>query len=174
MILMVPYRIQDNKGYAPIMALVPIDATILDLACGCGNPFKGVKPRLLVGVDVFRKNFSMPEYDIVLNHDVRKITDLFYEKSFDVVTAFDAIEHFTREEGAKLIEDAEKLARTKVVFFTPTKWTENKEAVENKKYWSYGNSFNYHKSLWSEKDFLDRGYRIVPFQGYALAEKVLK
>jgi len=168
-------RVQDNKNYPPMIALIPPNSTVLDLGCGCGNPFKGKKFPLLVGVDVFRKRFHMPEYDVVLCYDLRKVTNLFYKKSFDVVTAFDVIEHLTREEGFKLIKDAEKIARSKTIFFTPTKWTENKEAVENPKYWSYGNQANYHKSLWVQKDFIEKGYAIKPCQEeYVLAEKVFE
>ncbi|GAG79676.1 unnamed protein product, partial [marine sediment metagenome] len=103
----------------------------------------------------------------------RKILDLFSEKSFDVVTVTDVIEHLTREEGIKLIEDAEKLARKKVIFFTPKIWDDNREAVKNPKYWSYGNIDNYHKSLWTEEDFTERGYTIIPWRAI-LAEKELK
>ncbi|KKK81089.1 hypothetical protein LCGC14_2816990, partial [marine sediment metagenome] len=77
-------RTQNNPHYIHIMGLIPKDATILDLGCGCGNPFKGIKFPLLVGVDIFRKEFDMPEYDVVIFHDAKKIDKLFQEKSFDV------------------------------------------------------------------------------------------
>ncbi len=168
-------RQQDNKNYLNITNLIPKDSTVLDLACGCGNPFKSLKFPLLVGVDIFKKKFYMPEYDLVIFYDVRKITDLFLEKSFDVVIAIDAIEHLEKEEGFKLIEDAEKLARKKVIFFSPLIWSKNKAAVENPNYWSYGNPYNYHKSSWNSNDFTQRGYKIVPHPTrYVLAEKELK
>lgn len=155
------------------MGLIPKDATILDLGCGCGNPFKGIKFPLLVGVDIFRKEFDMPEYDVVIFHDAKKIDKLFQEKSFDVVTGIDFIEHLKKEEGFEIIRKAEKIARKEVIFFTPKKWSENKGAVENPKYWSYGNPADYHKSLWIEKDFTSRGYEIIPWQKYILAKKEL-
>ena len=166
-------RNQPNKNYSIITNLIPKDATILDLGCGCGNPFRGIKYPLLVGVDIFKKRFDMPEYDEVKFYDIRKILDLFSEKSFDVVTAIDIIEHLTIEEGIKFIEDAEKLARKKVIFFTPKIWSENRAAVENKINWSYGNPHDYHKSLWTEEDFTKRGYKIIPWRAI-LAEKEIK
>jgi len=109
-----------------------------------------------------------------LCYDIRKINELFYEKSFDVVTAFDAIEHLEKEEGFKLIKDAEKIARKKVIFLTPEKWDYNKKAVENESYWSFGNLSNLHKSLWTEKDFTDLGYTRRKYKGYILVEKEIK
>ena len=116
----------------------------------------------------------MPEYDNVFCYDIRKIGGIFQENSFDVVTAFDAIEHLEKEEGFKLIKDAERIARKKVIFFTPKKWDDNKRSVEDKKFWSYGNTANYHKSLWKEKDFTDLGYKLLSYQGYVLVEKEMK
>ena len=167
-------RIQDNPSYRHIMKLISKDSTILDLGCGCGNPFKGIKFPLLVGVDVFRKKFDTPEYDVIMFYDVKKIDELFLEKSFDIVTGIDFIEHLKKEEGFEMIKKAEKIARKKVIFFTPRKWSENKQAVECSKYWSYGNKSNYHQSLWNDEDFIKQGYEIVPFRGYVLAKKEIK
>ena len=46
-------RQQENQSYKNIMNLIPRDSTILDLGCGCGNPFKGIKFPLLVDLDIF-------------------------------------------------------------------------------------------------------------------------
>ena len=166
-------RTQSNRGYKPIMDLIPRDSTILDLGCGCGNPFKGIKFNLLVGVDIFKKKFDMPEYNVVIFANSNKIDELFLDKSFDIVTGIDFIEHLKKEEGFEIMKKAEKIARKKVIFFTPKRWRDNKQAVENKKYWSYGNPDNYHKSLWKEEDFTSRGYEIIPKMNYVLAQKEL-
>ena len=167
-------RQQENQSYRHIMNLIPRDSTILDLGCGCGNPFKGIKFPLLVGLDIFRKKFDMPEYDVVIFDNSNKINELFLDKSFDIVTGIDFIEHLKKEEGFEIMKKAEKIARKKVIFFTPRKWSENKQAVENPKYWSHKNPANYHKSLWNDEDFIKQGYEIVPFQGYVLAKKEIK
>ncbi len=167
-------RKQTNLNYIKIMSLIPKNNTVLDLGCGNGAPFIEMDFPSLVGVDIWKKKFEMPEYDSVYFHDLRQINKLFPEKFFDVVTAIDVIEHFEKEEGIKLIENAEKLALNKVIFFTPRNWVENKDSFENKRWWSYGNEYCLHKSLWIEKDFTDRGYEIIPNEKYILAQKVFK
>lgn len=163
-----------DSNYVQIMNLIPKDRTVLDLGCGNGQSFAGSDFPVLVGVDIWKKKFDMPEYDEVYFHDIREILKLYPKNSFDIVIAIDTIEHLEKEEGLKLIEDAEKIALNKVIFFTPRKWSENKEAVENKKYWSYGNPYDYHKSNWTEEDFTSRGYEIIPNKDYILAQKVIK
>jgi len=163
-----------DSNYIQIMNLIPKDRTVLDLGCGNGQSFTGSDFPVLVGVDIWKKKFEMPEYDEVYFHDIREIDKLYPPKSFDIVTAIDTIEHLEKEEGFKLIENAETIAKNKVIFFTPRKWSENKEAGENKKFWSYGNPYNYHKSLWKEEDFTSRGYEIIPNKNYILAQKELK
>lgn len=167
-------RKQKNSNYIKIMSLIPKDRTVLDLGCGNGQSFIGANFPALVGVDIWKKKFYMPEYDVVYIHDIREINKLFPEKTYDVITCIDTIEHLEKEEGFKLIDDAERIALNKVIFFTPRKWSENKDHTENPEYWSYGNKHNYHKSHWTEKDFTDRGYEIIPNKNYILAQKVMK
>jgi len=171
-ILQIAGRKITDSNYIKIRSLIPKGPyTVLDLGCGNGAPFVGADIPILVGVDIWEKKFDMPEYDDVYFYDIKKINQLFPEKSFDIITCIDTIEHLEKEEGFKLIEDAEKLALNKVIFFTPKRWTENKEAVEDPIFWSYGNPNDYHKSLWTEKDFIDKGYEIIPNQLYILAQK---
>ena len=173
-VLQLAGRKQNNPHYIHIMSLIPKDRTILDLGCGNGQPFIGVNFPVLVGVDVWKKKFDMPEYSDVFIHDIKEINKLFPEKSYDVITCIDTIEHLEKEDGFKLMEDAEKLALNKVIFFTPKKWSENRDSFENPRWWSYRNEHCLHKSLWTEEDFTDRGYEIISNQEYILAQKVMK
>ena len=148
--------------------------TVLDLGCGYGEPFVDSKFKLLVGVDAWKKVFKLSEYDLVIYENIKKIGKLFAESSFDVVTAIDVIEHLPKEDGFKLIKDMERIAKKKVLIFTPKIWTENRDSFENPVYWSYGNkNYNLHRSLWTEKDFIELGYDFLRCQeGYILAGKL--
>jgi len=166
-------RTQSNKYYKKIMEYVPENRKVLDLGCGCGAPFAGKYFKLLVGVDIFRKRFSMPEYDLVLYHDIRDL-EMFQTNSFDVVTIIDVIEHLEKEEGIRLLKEVERIAMEKIIIFTPEKWDNNKSNTENPACWSYGNKYNLHKSLWTRREFYKNGYTIYECQeGQILAIKEL-
>ncbi len=165
-------RPQTNHYYHIMMTYIPDNSTVLDLGCGNGLPFRQTNFPLLIGIDIFRKKFNMPEYNILLYQDIRTIDKLTADKSFDVVSAIDVIEHLEKEEGYKLLKEMERIAKEMVMVFTPLVWSKNNEAVEDEKCWAYGNENNYHKSLWSERDFIKLGYEIVPCQDkYVLAIK---
>jgi len=168
-------RVQNNPYYRIMMRLIPADATVLDLGCGRGDPFIDTNFKKLIGIDLFSKKFDMPEYTKIMYRDIKKIDKMFLPKSFDVITAIDVIEHLTKREGGTLLKNAEIIAKDMILIFTPLVWSDNKEHVEDESLWCYGNKYNYHKSLWTIKDFIKRGYNVVPCQeGYVLAVKVLK
>ncbi len=171
-------RIQRHIPYLRMIDCLKKDYSVLDLGCGNGLPMIGTHFRLLVGVDAFDKVhkglFDMPEFDLLLNLDIRNILDLFQMDSFDAITCIDVIEHLKKEEGEKLIKDMEYIARKMVLIFTPLVWSENLDSFNNPIWWSYGDIYNLHQSLWTEDDFTSKGYKTVTCQdGYVLMVKEL-
>ncbi len=169
-------RIQRHPYYKIMTDLVPTKYTVLDLGCGNGLPMIGTNFKMLVGVDAFDKIhkglFDMPEFDLILNLDIKNITDSFQMDSFDAITCIDVIEHLKKKDGEKLIKDMEYIARKRVLIFTPLIWSENQDSFKNPIWWSYGNTYNLHHSLWTEEDFTSKGYKIIKCQeGYVLAVK---
>jgi len=134
---------------AIIQSTVDKEDSILDIGCGIKTFVKFLRCKKLVGFDIYKD--YLEEGDIL--GDVKELDKLVSESSFDVVLCFDLIEHLTKEEGFKLIKDMLKVCREKIIIFTPTEWTDNKDGVENKQYWSFGNKYNYHQSLWTREDF---------------------
>ena len=130
--------------------------SVLDVGCGdkgrtrCLN--KGNK---VVSVDAWDK--ARP--DMVVN--VEKESLPFPEKSFDVVLMLDFVEHLDKDVGKRVMEEAKRIANKKVLLFTPTFWTDNKDNVNNPELWCYQNEFDHHKSLWQEEDFV--GWKTVPY-----------
>ena len=150
------------------------ESTVLDLGCGYGEPFIDTNFKLLIGVDAWRI-FDLPEYDLILLYDIKNIGKLIAENSFDVITCIDVIEHLEKEEGFKLIEQMERIARKEIYIFTPLKWSENKASYKDPLHWCYGNKeYNTHRSLWNGEDFVNKGYKLLNCQeGYVLAAKRL-
>ena len=154
-----------------LQGFIKENETLLDIGCGNGNPTKGIICKEITGIDVwdYRDQYSG-------KYIQQNITDLsnIPSKSYDVIFALDIIEHLKKEDGLKLIEECERIAKKLVFFLTPHLWDENRKAVEHKGYWSYGNKYNYHLSHWIPKEFTDRGYELVPYNHHIIAYKKIK
>ncbi len=61
----------------------------------------------------------LPSGWIPIIMDGRDILERFGEKSVDIITAYDFIEHLNKEDGIQWLKDAEKTARKLIFLFTP-------------------------------------------------------
>ncbi|MBU4242294.1 MAG: SAM-dependent methyltransferase, partial [Nanoarchaeota archaeon] len=77
--------------------------------------------------------------------------------SFDCVLASDLIEHLTKEEGNKLIKMMEKIAKKRVIIFTPNGFLPQGEF--NKNPWQV------HKTGWTVEEMQKKGYKIIGING---------
>ncbi len=69
----------------------------------------------------------------------------FEDNSFDLVIAFDLIEHLSRSEGYQLIYEMERISNSAIGIFTPNGFVYQPPAPNN--------TFNAHISGWGPKDF---------------------
>jgi hypothetical protein len=90
--------------------------------------------------------------------DGRDILKKFGEKSVDIITAYDFIEHLNKEDGINWLKDVEKIARKLIFLFTPI--SENGEIPLSP---SAGlrpeNIYENHKSGWTYKEFEKLGFK---------------
>lgn len=99
--------------------------SVLDVGCGTNSPLGRFVQRVeySVGVNAFGPALIQSRnariHDDYRLMDVRDLEDAFQEKSFDCVLASDVMEHLTKEDGLKLVDAMERIARKKVVIFTP-------------------------------------------------------
>jgi len=126
--------------------LIPKTSKVLDI--GCGNKNHSNYSINTTTIDAWEK----VNPDILT--DVTKDFPVFKDNEFDIVTMIDFIEHLEKEDGYKVLEESIRISK-RVIIFTPLFWDDNSENVTNKNLWSYGNPYDYHKSLWSEEDFSD-------------------
>lgn len=138
--------------------------TLLDIGCGQHSPIHRFSKKLeyTVGVDAFepaieesKKLKIHSEYRVM---DWRKMGGEFQEKSFDCVCALDFIEHLSKEDGLKLIDFMERIARKKVIIFTPNGFLP--QGVH------YGNPFQVHLSGWGVDEMKDMGYSVIGIGGW--------
>lgn len=96
-------------------------------------------------------------FDEYILGDAREILTIFDSGSFDVITSFDLIEHFEKNEGYRLLEDMTKIAKKKVVVYTPNGFV-SQQATED-------NPFQEHKSGWAYQEMKKLGFRVYGING---------
>jgi len=135
--------------------LVEKGKSYLDVACGRGKWGYLIKtshkhPNRIIGGDIDVQSIGYVKfhnvYDEVVVLDGRYLP--FRDKSFDIVLAIEVIEHMKKSEGYKLLDEAERVAKEKVVVPTP---------LLGARYWY---SKKEHVSRWAVSDFRKKGYTV--------------
>ncbi len=134
--------------------------SILDVACGLSLKSKFIPADIRVGVDIYEKYFEHIEADVpyvVLKYDVRKLSDIFVPKSFDLVIALDVIEHLEKEESLAMIKQCEQIARKAVVLETPLGYIpQNIDILGHG-----GHEFQTHRCGWEAEELENLGYTVI-------------
>lgn len=139
--------------------------SMLDIGCGPANfskrPYGGLCGRILT-LDAWAK----VKPDIVADLEKESLIDIVKGERFDHIMMMDFIEHVEKDVGARLISEAQELCNKRIWMYTPLEviWDDNSHNVEDPKMWSYGNEYDYHKSMWEVADFPeDQGWtRQIP------------
>ena len=74
------------------------------------------------------------------------------------MNGFEFLEHLSKEDGQKLIAIMEKLAKKKVIIFTPNGFLPQKEFD--------GNTYQAHLSGWEVEEMKAKGYRVLGMSGW--------
>jgi len=136
--------------------------SLLDVGCGSSSPIKHFSKNLhCEGVEIFEPDLKKSQEAKIHNKyhqiSVLDIGEKFKENSFDCVLASDLIEHLTKEEGNKLIKMMEKIAKKRVIIFTPNGFLPQGEF--NKNPWQV------HKTGWTVEEMQKKGYKIIGING---------
>jgi len=137
-------------------------SSLLDVGCGKDSPVKFFAHTMhTVGVDIFAPAIEQSKGSQIHNEyhqmNVLDIGRKFEEKTFDCVLASDLIEHLEKEDGLRLLDMMEKIARKKVIVFTPRGFLEQHEYEDN--------PWQKHKSGWEVDEMQARGYNVVGING---------
>lgn len=149
--------IQTMSGYLPFTYQRTIrvnlkEGSVLDLGCGKGWSWRFFvngnrsKSFLTVGADISLPYLKYCQekglYKDLIRCDVRRPP--FKDKSFDVVLLLQLVEHLQKQEGLRLIDEAEKIARQQVIIGTPAGFLE----------------FEFHSSAWQPDELKGLGYKV--------------
>jgi hypothetical protein len=144
--------------------ILPDCRTLLDLGCGAASPVAAFSARLgrAVGVDSFEPSLvgsrARRIHGEYRRMNVLEAEERFGPRSFDCVLASDLIEHLERPDGERLLAMMERMARRKVIVFTPNGYLPS-PAVE-------GNAHQEHLSGWELSEMRARGYRVTGVNGW--------
>ena len=140
--------------------------TVLDLGCGT-SPYVGecAGVEKVIGVDASyescRSAKKVHKYERVVQSVLPGLP--FKARSVDCVTMLQVVEHLPKETALALIEEAETLARHRVIITTPNGFVEQEEFDDN--------PFQRHLSGWTIADFEERGYTVWGLEGLKIARK---
>lgn len=134
--------------------------SILDVACGLSLKSQYMKADIRVGVDIYRPYLQKIDAQVPFTTvvaDVRKLDDVFIEKSFDIVLMLDIIEHLEKDESMALLQTAERLAKVAVIIETPEGFV-----PQNIDIWGHGgDEFQTHRCGWEKAELEGLGFKVI-------------
>jgi SAM-dependent methyltransferase len=138
--------------------------SLLDVGCGVASPIGtlGILNLKLVGVDLHLPSLKSSKqeglHDLYVQMDALTIADVFGANSFDCVIALDLIEHFTKDDGYRLIEAMEAVARKRAIIFTPNGYLPQIPIDDN--------LLQEHQSGWDYLEMAKLGYKVYGIHGW--------
>lgn len=135
--------------------------TILDLGCGDGSLIEFLSKGedwQIAGIDIHKEAIESARkryvyFKLITGDLLKTIQNNNFKSKFDVIFFSQVIEHLTRKEGERILEEIEKLAKKRIVVGTPRGFMEQPHELD-------GNSHQVHRSGWNIEDFTSRGYRV--------------
>lgn len=133
--------------------------SVIDVGCGTDSRlqyarFSGYK----IGADGYAPALDPTHrlHDEYRQCDVRQLS--FSPKSVDACVCLDVIEHLAKEDGLRLLESLERIARKIVVVATPNGFLPQPPTEDN--------PYQEHLSGWVASEFTERGYKVSGLAGY--------
>jgi SAM-dependent methyltransferase len=86
-----------------------------------------------------------------------EVGTLFSENQFDAVVALDLVEHLSKEDGLQLIRAMDRIARKRILLFTPNGYLEQE---------GRGDDLQEHLSGWDPVEMRRLGFRVIGMHGH--------
>lgn len=143
--------------------------TLLDLGCGKNSPINFFSSELDYGlgvdshqasVDVSKKLGIHSEYIV---SDILAACRNIADNSFDCALALDVIEHLYKVDGFKLLNEMERIARKKIIIYTPNGFLKQ-DVFED-------NQAQRHLSGWSAGEMKSLGFKVYGMSGLKILRK---
>ena len=137
--------------------------TILELGAGKSTYLRLFENDFhITALDAYEKSLEIAKkenlFDAYIVGNTNKLMEKVAPKSFDSVVAFDLIEHLSKEDGMKLIEDMTEVAKKSIIIYTPNGFL-FQPAHDN-------NPFQEHISGWSYEEMISLGFKVYGINGH--------
>jgi hypothetical protein len=150
------------KALELVMSKVEDVEVVLDIGPGiCPQPFVK-KPYVHICVEAHRPYLERlkkeiaddPKY-VLINAPWDQVIGMLPDKSVDTVFALDFIEHLEKEDGLRMLREAERVARRQVVVYTPHGFfPQSYDDPSKPDRWGMdGGYWQTHRSGWEMEDF---------------------
>jgi len=142
---------------------------ILELGAGRYSYLKQIDNSLeITAIDLFEPSIQYAKenkiYDYYIKGNVNKLTDYIPPKSFDAVVAFDLIEHLSKEDGLRLINNMIIVAKQQIIIYTPNGFLPQPSFNNN--------PFQEHISGWTYDEMKNMGFKVFGINGYKRLRKM--
>jgi hypothetical protein len=139
--------------------------SVLDVGTGRMRSLVEAPCRVRIGLDAHRpylENRMVPDA-VPINASALQLEELFVRDAVDLVTLMDVLEHFPTGEALDLLRQAEVVARTRVLLFTPRGEfpQEGHDPLG-----LGGEELQKHRSSWEPSELAEQGYTVIVLPGY--------
>jgi len=140
--------------------------TLVEFCCGRGDRMKNVAAPVMLGVDIHAPYLHLAQKAhpgaVFLHADALDACHLFADASVDAVLLSDAIEHFEPHDGLALLEESQRIARKRVIVFTPDGFYPQ----EGDPWKLGGGEWQRHRSGWRAADLKELGFVVEVWPDY--------
>jgi hypothetical protein len=133
---------------------------VLDLGSGIKPQWFVPQPLVHLCVDAHRPYLERVQEEskgdqrmVLLHGPWHEVTAMLPDKCVDSVFALDFIEHLEKEEGLRMLAEAERLARVQIVVYTPNGFFPQSHNGPTDRWGMDGGRWQTHRSGWTPEDF---------------------
>lgn len=135
--------------------------SVLDVGCGNASPIQYLGIPNSTGIDGYQPAIDAARaaktHSKFEKGDIRNLPTVFPRKSFDACIALDVIEHLPKEDGFKLIESMQAVAKKRIIFLTPNGFLPQTRQESG--------DLQEHLSGWSASEMKQLGFHVVGVLG---------
>lgn len=135
--------------------------TVLDIGCGASMTMRHLGVPKPIGAEGYgpsvEKARANNTHDELVQCNVTELSGHFKPGQYDACVALDVIEHLKKPDGFKLMADMEKIARKRVVFFTPSGFLPQGHTDSD--------DLQVHLSGWEPAEMEQHGYEVTGLLG---------